>query len=128
MQSENQQKYMFSQINSSNMKQISRKYNNCKNTCIFPIQCLFNIPPVFYKITGNCEIESNNKYNTILIITEDVIIQTFITLNVYITIALKQHPDDIIFTNKLIQPPGIYTSPAATSGLIIKSYFNLPNC
>lgn len=127
MLSENQ-KYLYSAINYSNMKQLSRKYNNCKNTCVFPIQCLFNVEPVFYKVTGNYEKESDDKYNTILIFTEDTTIQTFITINVHVTIASKLDPNTILFTNDIIQPPGIYESPAGTAGLIIKSYFNLPNC
>lgn len=123
----NNQKYMYAAINNSNMSQLSRKYNNCKNTCSLPIQCLFNMPPVFYKVTGNYEKESDDKYNTILVFTEDVTIQTFITLNVHVLITLKINPS-ISFEYNFIQPPGIYTTPAGTEGLIIKVYFNLPNC
>lgn len=126
MLTENNQKYLFSAINYSNMKQLSRKYNNCKNTCVFPIQCLFNVIPVFYKVTGNYGKESNDKYNTILVFTENVTVQTFITINVYVTVADANYPNDIIFSNYIVQTPGIYTTPA--SGLIIKTYFNLPNC
>lgn len=125
----NKQKYVYSTINNSNMKQLSRKYNNCKNTCSLPIQCLFNMPPVFYKVTGgNYEKESDDKYNTILIFTEDVVVQTFITLNVHVTVATTADPDNPIMTTDIVQPPGIYPTPAGSNNLIIKSYFNLPNC
>jgi hypothetical protein len=110
------------------MKQLSRKYNNCKNTCYFPIQCLFNESPVFYTISGNYTKETSDKYNTILVFTEDVVVQTFITINVYITLELAIYPGYIIYSNYIVQPPGIYPSPAGTEGYIIKSYFNLPNC
>lgn len=122
------QKYIYSIINSCNMSQLSRKYNNCRNTCALPIQCLFNVPPVFYTVFGNYEKESNNEYNTILVFTEDVSIQTFITIKVYVTIASQDYPNIILFTNTIVQPPGIYPSPAGSAGFIIKSYFNLPNC
>ena len=129
MQNEINNKYLYSLINNSNMRQLSRKYNNCKNTCVLPIQCLFNAAPVFYKITGNYNKETNNNiYNTILIFTEDCTIQTFITLNIHTTIALKTAPNNIIFTIDNIQPPGIYVVPAGSQNVIIKSYFNLPNC
>lgn len=121
-------KYMYSVINSCNMKQLSRKYNNCKNTCIFPVQCLFNEVPVFYKVTGNYDIGFNKEYNTILTFVEDVIVQTFITLKVHITIAFADTPDIIVYETDIIQVPGIYETMAKTNNFVIKSYFNLPNC
>ena len=82
---------------------------------------------MFYKATGNYNKETNNKYNTILIFTEDCTIQTFITLNVHTTIADKNDPNNT-YTFDFIQPPGIYVVPAGSEGWILKSYFNLPNC
>ena len=107
----------------SNMRQLSRKYYNCKNTCILPIQCTFNITPIFYTISGNYQKSSNDKYNTILIFTEDATTITYVPIYVYVTAALQSDPDNIIFTNNFLQQPGTYETPAGSNNLIIKSYF-----
>jgi hypothetical protein len=107
---------------------LSRKYDNCKNTCILPIQCTFNITPIFYIVLENYQKSSNNKYNTILTFTEDCTTTTYVSIYVYVTIALQSDPNNIIFTNNFLQQPGTYDSPAGSSNLIIKSYFNIYNC
>lgn len=119
---------IYNITNLSKMRLLKRKYNNCKLTCTLPIQCTFNIKPIYYKINGNYDLSSNEKYNTILTFTEDATTYTYIPIKVYITIALKSDPTNIIFSNTLIQVPGTYQTPAGTNGFIIKSYFNLPGC
>ena len=125
----NKEKAMiYSSVYSSNMKKLSWKYNNCKNNCIFPIQCTFNIKPLFYKIIGNYQLSSNEEYNTILTITENTTTYLYVTVNVLVTVALKSAPNDIILKDKFLQKPSIYYSPAGTYDLIIKSYFNIYSC
>ena len=128
MLSQTDKQIIYNITNLSNMRLLSRKYNNCKVTCTLPIQCTFNINPIYYKINGNYSLSSDEKYNTILIFTEDCVSYLYITIKTYITIALQSDPSTIIFENTLIQTPGVYKTPAGTSGLIIKSHFNVPNC
>lgn len=121
-------KFIYNSINSSNMRMLSRKYNDCKNTCILPIECTFNVNPVFYKIDGNYDLSSNTNYNTILTFTEDVTIYLYIPLKIYVTVASKLDPDVIVFENTTLQQPGKYIAPAGSEGLIIKLNFNLHKC
>jgi hypothetical protein len=119
---------IYTTIYSSNMKQLSRKYNKCKNTCALPIQCTFNINPIYFYIIGNYQQSSNKIYNTILTITENITIYLFVTLKVFVQIASKDDPNIIIGELTIIQPPGVYNSNAGSDNLIIKSQFNVPNC
>lgn len=119
---------IFTTIYSSNMRQLSRKYNNCKITCTLPIQCTFDIKPLFFYIEGNYKKSSNAQYNTILTITENIKSYVFIALEVFVQVAFKTAPDNIIYQNTIIQTPGVYYSTAGSDDLIVKSYFNLPNC
>jgi len=128
MLSQTDKDIIYKTIKLSNMRVLKRKYNYCKYECTLPIQCTFNIKPTYYKIIGNYGLSSNEQYNTILTFTEDCVVYTYITLKVYITIALQSDPSTIISENTFIQTPGKYQTPAGTDGLIIKSYFNLPNC
>ena len=118
---------IYKTVYSSNMRQLSRKYNNCKNTCALPIQCTFGIKPIYFYIVGNYQQSSNDKYNTILTFTENLTTYLFITLKVFVEVVPKDDPTDIS-TQTITQPPGVYESPAETFDIIIKSYFNVPNC
>jgi hypothetical protein len=129
MISDNDQINLYHTINNSNMKQLSRIYNRCNRTCVFPLQCTFGFPSIFYKVlTGNYDKSSNTIYNTILTFTEDVTIQLFTTTKVYVTIALQTDPSVIIDTFEGVQAPGIYTTPAGTLGAVIILYVNFPKC
>lgn len=129
MISDNDQLNLYHTINNSNMKQLSRIYNSCNRTCVFPLKCTFGLPSIFYKVlTGNYDKSSNTMYNTILTFTEDITIQIFTQTKVYGTVALQSDPYVIISTFEFVQVPGIYTSPAGTLGIIIKVYINYPKC
>lgn len=128
MLTQTDERIIYNITNLSNMRLLKRKYNNCKTTCTLPIQCTFNIKPIYYKVDGNYGLSSDEKYNTILTFTENAVSYLYITLKVYITIALQSDPSTIIFENNLIQTPGVYNTPAGTNGFIIKSHFNVPNC
>lgn len=47
MLSQTDKQIIYNITNLSNMRLLSRKYNNCKVTCILPIQCTFNINPIY---------------------------------------------------------------------------------
>jgi hypothetical protein len=128
MISHNDKLNLYHAINSSNMRQLSRKYNSCNSSCVFPLQCTFGLPSIFYKVTGNYEKSSNDIYNTILTFTEDVTIQIFITIKIYVTIALQSNPSVIVSTLEFVQVPGTYKADAGTLGFVIKTYINFPKC
>jgi hypothetical protein len=119
---------IYNSTKSSNMRMLSRKYNNCKNTCVLPIQCTFNINPIFYKIEGNYDLTSNTNYNTIITLTEDATIYLYYAFTVYSTVASKNDPGVIIFSETALRQPGKYFAPAGSENIIIKLYLNLYNC
>lgn len=119
---------IYSSTNASKMRFLSRKYNNCKNTCVLPIQCTFNLNPVFYKIDGNFDLSSNTNYNTIITITEDITIYLYAAFIVYTTVSSKDDPGVIAYEITALQQPGKYFAPAGSENLIIKLYFNLYRC
>lgn len=119
MLTQSDKRIIYNTTNLSKMRLLKRKYNNCKLTCTLPIQCTFNIKPIYYKIDGNYELSSNENYNTILTFTEDATTYTYIPIKVYITIALQSDPTNIIFSNTLIQVPGTYQTLLEQMGLLL---------
>ena len=92
-----EQSNIFTNVYLSNTRQLSRKYNSCKQTCLLPIQCTFNIKPIFFLINGNYNQSSNEKYNTILTFTEDASIYIYVTIIVFYQIASIYDPNTILF-------------------------------
>jgi len=125
---DNDKLILYQTINNSKMRELSRKYNSCNRTCVFPLQCTFGLSPIFYKVIGNFQVSSNGIYNTILTFTQDIIIQLFIKTKLYVTIALQSNPSVIIDSFELVAEPGSYTTPAGTAGIVVIVYINFPRC
>ena len=128
MISANDSKIMSHVVQTSNMRQLSRIYRKCANTCSLPIKCLFSIPPVFYTIAGNYTQSATAEYNTVLTFTQDATITIYVSFLSKVTIALQADPNTIISTNVFPALPGIYSVPAGTEGWILTSSFNIPKC
>ena len=125
MFSKSQQAQIFTNIYLGRNKQLYRKFNSCKRTCKLPIQCTFNIEPIFYEIKGNYSLSSNNKYNTILTFTEDATIILYIPLLVHFEVYSKSEPSTILVEGTTLQKPGEYPVLAGSNDLIIKLSFNI---
>ena len=125
MFSKSQQAQIFTNIYLGRNKQLYRKFNSCKRTCKLPIQCTFNIEPIFYEIKGNYSLSSNNKYNTILTFTEDATIILYIPLLVHFEVYSKSDPSTILVEGTTLQKPGEYPVLAGSNDLIIKLSFNI---
>ena len=128
MLTQSDENIIYKTTNLSNMRLLKRKYNGCKLTCSLPLQCTFNIKPIYCRIVGNYELSSDSSYNTILTFKEDCVSYLYITVKVYVTIALKTEPDVIVYSITVVQNPGIYPVLAGTNDYIITSHFNFPNC
>jgi len=128
MNNYNERLNLYNNINNCNMNSLSRKYKYCNNSCIFPLNCTFDIPFSFYKITGNFVKSSNNIYNTIWTFTENVTIHLFIKTRIYGSVASQSNPSVIVQTFENIANPGVYNVDAGTLGLYIKAYINFPRC
>lgn len=85
----------------------------------------FNIKPLCYTVDGNYTVSSNDKYNTIITLTEDV----NITFNVPVEIYYQIYSGSTIVDKDTVsRVPGKYFIPAGTLGTLgfsIKISFNI---